>query len=126
MLPSSTSESLSLAATTLIGISSSESDSILRLFFFTLKEEFESTDDTEDDLGGDFDFNLDLLRDPEADCTEEPDWERDESLEERDLDLELRSVLVDSLGWKTSLSSIDAPEELIASKIKIKINFYIY
>lgn len=128
----------------LFGRSSSESDSILlRLFLLTLKEELEPTDDCEADLDLERDLDLDLerdldldlerdfdldtdrdldldldfslARDLEADSTE-LEWERDESLDETDLDRDLR--------WSPFAFSLRVEEldssSISTSKIKIK------
>lgn len=79
------------------------------------------------DLGRDLDLDLDLslLQDPDADCTEETDWECDESLEERDLDLYLRSTFFVSNDWITLLSSVDAIGTSDAFTLsKIKLNYF--
>lgn len=109
--------------------SSSESDSILRFVLVFLNAEWEPTDDIDDDLeldlerdldldlGRDVEFDCSLVWKPEPDSTDESDWERDELLRERDLDLDLRSV--DSFVWLRLTSSVDdiASDEFISSKI---------
>lgn len=106
----------------------SESESILRLIFFLFKVS-ESIDDTEFDLDLDLDRDLDsdldllLPRDPEADWTEEPDWERDEPSKDwdLDLDLDLRSISfisLDKLILLVSLDDIDTLNEFTVSKME--------
>lgn len=140
--PSSESISTRLYGTS----SSSESDTIFRFILLFLKDEWEPTDDTEEDLDidleRDFDFDLDRLcniflgwnldfnldffvPDPEAERKEESDSELEESFEDRDLDLDLRSTAFASFDILTLLSSvdeIDTSEEFNVSKNKWSIS----